>query len=144
MQSKRFEKILTVLQAMERAETAQLKAKMTEIATMRNTAKRLRIESATQSPLATAAEMLFQSQHQQADEARARQLEQDADVAQLEAREIQGKLALTLGREQAAEMLAKEALKIEQEEHERRTEAVPVRKKSYLSASSEPSSVGTE
>lgn len=144
MQSKRFDKILTVLQAMKRAETARLKAKLTEVASARDTAKRLRADSALLTPVTTAAEMRFQSQHQQADEARARHLEQEALVAQQQANELQKVLALTLGREQAAETLTENALKTEREEQERRTEAVPVGQKSYLSASPDVSSVGTE
>lgn len=144
MQTRRFDKILTVLHAMKRAETARLKAKLTEVASARETARRLRVASAGLSAVTTAAEMQFQSQHQQADEARARQLEQEALVAQQEASELQSKLALTLGREQAAETLAEDALKAERAEHERRIEAVPKGRKSYLSASSGASSVGTE
>ncbi len=141
---RKFDKILTVLRAMKRAETARLKAKLNEASTARMTARELRDASASLSTLATANEMRFQSNHQQFDEAQARQLEHEASIAEQEAGELQSKLALTLGRQQAAETLADSAAATERAVQERRAESVPTRGRNYLSSSSEGSSVGTE
>ena len=141
---RKFDKILTVLRAMKRAETARLKAKLSEVSTARRTAQELREASASLSTVATAAEMQFQSNRQQYDEAQARQLEYEASIAEQEARELQSKLALTLGRQQAAETLAENAAATERAVMERRAESVPTRGRNYLSSSPEGSSVGTE
>lgn len=144
MQTTRFKKIQTVLLAMKRAETARLKAKLAEVVSTRSKASELRANSASQPTVTTATEMQHQSIRQQADETAARVLDEQALVLEREARTMQDALALTLGREQAAEALAKSAARAHRALIERRSEAVPASGKTYLSPGSGTSSVGTE
>lgn len=125
MSATRFDSIQKVLRAMKRAETAKLQSKLTEIRSARLSAQELRRNSAAQSPVSTAAEMQAQSLHQQNDEWRARTLEQEAAIAEGEASEMRRHLTLTLGREQAADLLASQAVTAERAERERRAETVP-------------------
>lgn len=146
--SDRLMKIQTVLAAKKRAEEARLKAKLNEVHSARRTARDLRVASAAQPLVHTAAEMALQSHAQLNDERYARQLETEAVAALAEAQEMRKDLAVTLGREQAAELLAKDARRTEYAVKERRAESVPGRGRRYDASSDDgksgASSVGTE
>ena len=147
MQKTRYDRVRTVLVAVKRSETARLKAKLTAVAKARQQATELRQASASQVAPETAVEMQVQSKRQNADEARARTLEHEASTAEREAHEMQRSLTQTLGREQAASMLAKSERIAERARHERRSEIVPERSVTYVSGASDASctsSVGTE
>ena len=97
--------------------------------------------------MTTAAEMRFQSASQQATEARARALETEAERTERDAQLLRQKLAITMGQEQAASMLAKQAQATAEKLLERRNETVPERhrtQRSGASGTSGASSVATE
>jgi len=133
--AKRLERIQSVLKAAKRAESARLKAKLAEVAAARRTASELRAASASQDPVKTAAEMAYQSQRQHLDEHHARRLEAEAQAMMVEVQEMRAKLSVTLGREQAADQLATQAVKAEQSTRERRAETVPGGRRVYESSS---------
>lgn len=136
----KFDNIRKVLHAMERAETARLKAKLNEVHSARDAARSLRESSAAEVPKETAADMQAQSRHQQHSETRARGFEQMASNAEGQAAKLRESLAVTLGRGQAAALIATKAAEADSAERTRRAESVPLAGRSYGS----PSSDGTE
>lgn len=139
----RLDSVRKVLGAVKRSEMAQLKARLFEASGARGAAAALRSASARQSAKDAAADMMFQSRHQLRQEAKARELEDRASTLEQEAQTIRESLALTLGREEAARLLAESAERKQRALAERRTETVPVRSRRYASSPPGGSSAGT-
>ena len=148
MRTTRFDRITKVLRAVERSETAQLKAKLHDIANARKSAEALRRESASGAALKTVAEMQAQSARQRANEYEARHLEQQALQGEAEAHILRQRLAATLGRIRAADVVQNAARKTEDQTKERRAaDDAILRRKRYGSRSTDASAgsqVGTE
>ena len=139
----RLDSVRKVLGAVKRSEMAQLKGRLHEAASAHADAAALRAASARQPDLDAAVDMMFLSRHQRRLERGARELEDRARAAEREARAIRGALAITLGREEAARLLAENALREQRIIAERRAETVPARTRGYASSPPGGSSAGT-
>lgn len=130
----RLDSVRKVLGAVKRSEMAQLKGRLHEAATARADAAALRAASAREPDMLAVTDMMFQSRHQLRLEHSAREQEDRARAAELEARAIRSALAITLGREEAARLLAEHASRKQRIIAERRAETVPTRTRNYASS----------
>ena len=144
MSGGKLESVRKILGAVKRSEMARLQAKLNEVAGAREAATDLRRNSARQPLKTTAADMMCQSIHQQRLEEAARALERKAEAAEREAQEMRSTLAITLGREEAARVLAEDAARQHRILAERRAETVPPRGRIYVSSLAGGSSAGME
>ena len=139
----KLDTVRKILGAVKRSEMARLKARLLEASSKRAAASELRRESASQGGTLAVADMLFQSRHQLGLERSARALESLAETAEQEALGLRSTLAITLGREEAARLLARDAERTQRRLAERRAETVPMPGRTYPSSPAGGSSAGT-